>query len=270
LTARGFPLGLLFTDLDGTLLDHHSYQPSEEALEAVADLRRSGVWTIPVSSKTRAELIHLSETAAFAALAVVEGGAVLVDTDGSSEVVGLPRSRLVEILEEIRSRGVGVRGFSAMPVAEVCARTGLSDAAARRAMEREASEPFVVTEPDPPGATRLVELAATLGVGLERGGRFWHLVGRDVDKGAAVGRVLDRLDPERSLPTAAVGDAWNDLPMLAAVDHAFLLGEAVTPEETPPGVLRLPTVGPEGFCDAIRRLRNGPWKFAGPGPGSIS
>lgn len=46
---------LLFTDLDGSLLDHHDYdwKPAEPWLDA---LRQAGVAVIPVTSKTRSEL----------------------------------------------------------------------------------------------------------------------------------------------------------------------------------------------------------------------
>ena len=49
---------LVFTDLDGTLLDHDSYrwQPAAPWLER---LRLSNVMVIPVTSKTRAELMPL-------------------------------------------------------------------------------------------------------------------------------------------------------------------------------------------------------------------
>ncbi|WP_340638223.1 hypothetical protein [Salinicola tamaricis] len=49
---------LVFTDLDGSLLDHHSYdwQPAAPWLERLA---AAGVPVIPTTSKTRAELLAL-------------------------------------------------------------------------------------------------------------------------------------------------------------------------------------------------------------------
>ena len=46
---------LIFTDLDGSLLDHHSYSYSA-AGPLLEDLRTADVPVIPVTSKTRAEL----------------------------------------------------------------------------------------------------------------------------------------------------------------------------------------------------------------------
>ncbi len=51
--------------------------------------------------------------------------------------------------------------------------------------------------------------------------------------------------------TAAVGDAWNDLPMLRAVGVGVLLGERVPPAEIPDGILRVESLGPVGFVRAI-------------------
>ena len=55
--AEGKATGVVFTDLDGTLLDHNTYDygPARPALEA---LGRRGVVLVLCSSKTRAELLH--------------------------------------------------------------------------------------------------------------------------------------------------------------------------------------------------------------------
>jgi mannosyl-3-phosphoglycerate phosphatase len=49
------PSHLVFTDLDGTLLDHHTYG-WKEAVAALEHCRKNGVPVILVSSKTRAEM----------------------------------------------------------------------------------------------------------------------------------------------------------------------------------------------------------------------
>jgi len=52
------PFFLVFTDLDGTLLDHNTYG-WEEAIPALELCRTRGVPVILVSSKTRAEMAAL-------------------------------------------------------------------------------------------------------------------------------------------------------------------------------------------------------------------
>jgi mannosyl-3-phosphoglycerate phosphatase len=49
---------LIYTDLDGTLLDHHTYS-FEAAIPALAMLKKSGIPVIPCTSKTRSETTHL-------------------------------------------------------------------------------------------------------------------------------------------------------------------------------------------------------------------
>lgn len=248
--------GILFTDLDGTLLDHDTYRTSSEALRLVAELAAAGIWTVPVTSKTAAEVEELERTGAFAPMAVAEGGAVVLDSQRRSRVVGRPRCELTRVLVQLRDEGWRVRGMSEMSVDEVGDRTGLSSDAARRAMERMASEPFVLESPHgEPWESSLRRRAHELGAELSRGGRFWHLTGRNVDKGTGVAAVVERIDPERQLVTGAIGDAWNDLPMLAAVDLGFVLGAAVDDSDLPPGVRRIEVTGPAGFSLAARCFR---------------
>jgi len=131
---------------------------------------------------------------------------------------------------------------------EVGELTGLSLEAARLAMDRLASEPFISTSYIHQEA--LERCVAEEGATVTRGGRFWHLLGAGVDKGRAVAEVLSRLNLEDGVPTAAVGDAWNDLPMLERVGRAYLLGEAVSKEDVPAGVTHILSVGPSGFVQA--------------------
>lgn len=243
--------GLLFTDLDGTLLDHDTYRPSPDALRTVERLADHGVLTVPVSSKTAPEIRQLARTARLPEVAVAEGGAVLVLGD-LVRPLGTPRSRLLEALDRLRGAGWQVSGMSEMSVEEVSRRTGLDRSASMLAMDRQASEPFVFNALSTPLSVDEVERRlAALDVEVTRGGRFWHLVGRGVDKGAGVEAVCHHYRWTDRTHTAAVGDAWNDLPMLRAVGVGVLLGGRLAPEEVPDGILRVESLGPAGFVRAI-------------------
>ena len=247
--------GVIFTDLDGTLLDFRTYQPSPPAVAMLRDLANLRILVIPVSSKTAAEVRPLMAELGLVGPAVVEGGPVIVLEEGSEKVTGPCRADLIAVLYQLRDRGWAVRGMSEMSVEEVMELTGLGDAAARRAMTRSASEPFVLTgEPSGFEEGNLVEATAELGASVARGGRFRHLLGRGIDKGAGVREVLSVITAVEGIKTAAIGDAWNDLPMLEEVDLGFLLGNVVEPEAVPPGVTRLERTGPQGFVDAVGRI----------------
>lgn len=257
--------GVVFTDLDGTLLDFHTYLPSPAAIALLRDLEEMCIQVIPVSSKTSAEVRPLMAELGLAGPAVAEGGPVIVLEDGSDSVTGPCREDLVTVLHQLQDRGWGVRGMSEMSVEEVMEMTGLGDGAARRAMTRTASEPFVLTdEPSPALTAGVADAIAELGASLARGGRFRHLIGRGVDKGAGVRAVLAMIPTVDRVKTAAIGDAWNDLPMLEEAELGFLLGNAVKPEAVPPGVTRLERTGPQGFIDAVGRIL-GTWNAAIPG-----
>ena len=257
--------GAVFTDLDGTLLDFHTYLPSPPAVALLRELEEMQIRVIPVSSKTSAEVRPLMKELGLSGPAVLEGGPVIVWEDGSESVTGASRADLLYVLHQLQIRGWAVRGMSAMSVGEVMELTGLGDAAARRAMTRSASEPFVMgNDPSPSCMADIAEAIGELGAVLARGGRFLHLLGKGVGKGVGVRSVLSAIQIGDWVGTAAIGDSWNDLSMLEETEIGFLLGNAVEPEAVPPGVTRLVQTGPMGFIDAVGRIL-GRWNIAIPG-----
>ena len=245
--------GVLFSDLDGTMLDARTFQPGEATLRALELLDAAGVALVPVSSKTAAELHRVPGLRGRWPLAVMEGGAVLVHREGPPELLGRSRAELVEVLRELRDEGWPVRGFSQMDPGEVSRLTGLPEQAARAALDRLASEPFVFGGVGDAGlAAELSGRAAELGCRVVRGGGVWHLLGRGVDKGSGVERTLQRCRSLRGGVSGAVGDAWNDLDMFRRVDRAYLLGSLVQDAELPENVVRIPEPGPRGFLRAVR------------------
>jgi mannosyl-3-phosphoglycerate phosphatase len=239
--------GLLLTDLDGTLLDHHTYRPSPRAVSIIAEFARAGVSTIPVTSKTAAEVVELLPELRCSPWAVVEGGGAVVRPDGRVEPTDARgRDLLIDALAAVAADGFEVRGAHQMDPEEFASRTGLSLDRASRALDRHASEPFVFVGGDSQQGA-MVSALRNRGVSVTRGGRFWHLQHSGVTKAVGAEKVLRLLGAPSGTPTAAVGDAWNDLPLLDWVDHGFLLGDVVAPEDVPAGVHRIATFGPAGF-----------------------
>lgn len=259
---------VIFTDLDGTLLDHETYS-ADAAADALARATRDGVPVVLCSSKTLAEMrplarrLHLPE----APLIVENGGAVWFpsswtlpdgapprDADGVV-VLGATSAALRPLLETLAARvGCALRGFSAMTDAEVAERTGLPEASAALARRRGFSEPFVCD-----GAAietaRLDAEARGLGARVTRGGRFFHLTGQS-DKGAAV--QLVRRAVGGTPTTLGLGDAPNDLPLLQAVDAAVIVPQihrGPHPELVAalPQASQAPAPGPAGWNAAVLR-----------------
>jgi mannosyl-3-phosphoglycerate phosphatase len=256
---------VFLTDLDGTLLDPDSYSTSHEAIEVIEQLADQGIVTIPVTSKTASEVEAISSDLGLPSTAVVEGGAVLLESDGSTRVFGRSARELRDILRALKEEGWELRGLSEMTVAEVRRLTGLDEESARRALQRLGSEPFLVQLQSEEELSFLTRRITEHGARMVRGGRFFHLLDRSIGKRFALGWLHDLFPNLVGTPSGAVGDAWNDLGMLSVVDRGFLLGSAVHDDHIPEGVIRVAEVGPEGFvfaaerfieyCRIVRRLR---------------
>ena len=67
---------VVFTDLDGTLLDHYPYS-YEPALERLGQLAELDIAVIPTTSKTRAEVALLREELQLNTPFIVENGAAI-------------------------------------------------------------------------------------------------------------------------------------------------------------------------------------------------
>ncbi|MBU4565857.1 MAG: HAD-IIB family hydrolase [Desulfarculus sp.] len=257
---------VIFSDLDGTLLDHHtySYQP---ALPALGELKRRGIPLVLCSSKTRAEMIPLhAELGLDAPIITENGGGVFAPQDNTVAKgdawrdagegwrvleIGLPIDELRQRMEGFKDE-LGLKGFSDLSNHEVAKLTGLSKEQAARAREREFNEPLLPPDDNEAGKA-LTEAAEEAGLQLTQGGRFWHLLGGG-DKGKAV-RLLSVLyakhDPE--LVTMALGDAPNDLSMLEAVERPVLVAQpgGGHAEVALEGLIREPLAGPAGFNHAV-------------------
>ena len=66
----------IYTDLDGTLLDHHTYA-FDEALETIKALKDRGIPIIPCTSKTRAEMVGLMQAMGIDGPMIIENGAAI-------------------------------------------------------------------------------------------------------------------------------------------------------------------------------------------------
>jgi mannosyl-3-phosphoglycerate phosphatase len=265
-TAAGF----VVSDLDGCLLDAETYA-FDAARPALRALAEAGCPLVLCSGKTRAEIEPLAAAMGLGAPFIVENGGAIVFPPGSFEgavpgavalpgagdvvSLGAPRGALVQALREIADEaGVAVRGFADLDVSEVQALTGLPTDAARRALQREYDEPFLVDSPDAPG--RLEAAAARRGLSVTHGGRFHHLMGGS-DKGLAV-RTLRAVYAlgGRGGACVGLGDAETDLPLLRAVDRPIVVPArdgrvaALLARELDAAELA-PAPGPEGWNAAL-------------------
>jgi len=262
---------VVFTDMDGTLLDHdtYSYDAARPALEL---LRREGVPLVICTSKTRVEIekfrVELDISDPFIS---ENGGAIFVpkgyfatpfehDKEAGEYVVielGTPYDRLREVLSEVaRATGCEIRGFGDMTAQEVSEDSGLDIESAELSKVRGYDEPFKIVSKDERCFENVLEEIQNRGLGYTTGGRYSHIMG-DNDKGKAVSILADIFRHEYDeLTTIGLGDSLNDLPMLEAVDVPVLVQK---PDKTYEprikiDVMRAGGVGPKGWNSALMEI----------------
>lgn len=262
---------LVATDLDACLLDEQSYS-WDAARPALERLVGEGALLVLASSKTRAEMQPLAAALGSRPPLIVENGGALVVPPGrlralpslpcgpDGELVvalGVARRELARALGEIgAATGARLVGFSDLDATAVARLTGLSPAAAARALERDFDEPFLLEA----GATAeaVVAAAERRGLRVTRGGRFFHLSGPS-DKGAALLRLLELLAADgQEFETLALGDSPNDLELLRAADRAVIVPHAGGPDPALvaalPRAVVAPAPGPVGWNRAVLEL----------------
>ena len=262
---------IIFTDLDGSLLNHEDYSFAE-ATPSLHRIKQSGIPLIMTTSKTRREVELLQQEMGMREPVIVENGGGIFFPHGYRNLmivtkeqrddytvigIGTTYSRVRDFLEKISVR-FEIRGFGDMGPAEIAGLTGLPIERAALAKEREYTEPFSMERPDDIGL--LSDLAAEEGLKVTRGGRFHHLMGMEQDKGKAVRIVCDifRRNSGTELTTIGLGDSENDLPMLERVDIPVLIprpGKGYLDIRLP-GMIRAKEAGARGWNDVVQRLLN--------------
>ena len=214
---------IVFTDLDGTLLDHNNYS-YDGALPALHFLRKNGIPLILASSKTAAEIIKLRKELGFQHCeAIVENGAGILEPEVDYISDTTTHQKLIAVLDtlptELRSC---FQGFSDWSVQDVMEKTGLSEDGAALAKQRQFSEPGLWSGSDSQYIAFLNALEAK-GASIQQGGRFTTLSFGD-DKADAVQAIKVRYaETGTVLYSIALGDAPNDIAMLKSADFGIII-----------------------------------------------
>ncbi|MBW8319630.1 MAG: HAD-IIB family hydrolase [Arenimonas sp.] len=251
---------VVFTDLDGTLLDHETYA-YDAALPALAALKARAIPLVLASSKTEAEMRPIAAAIGTDQPMIVENGAGIAN-------MALPRGEetnhyesLRRFLQTLPQHLVGLfEGFGDWSVEEVARRTGLEPAAAALARQRRFSEPGLFS-----GSTEqkadFSSLLDAIGYQAVQGGRFLTLMPK-TSKAERMAELIAHYrrtttEPVRSI---ALGDAPNDLAMLEAADRGVIIANPahaplpVTERERHGFISRSQKAGPQGWNESILQL----------------
>ncbi|WP_413693085.1 HAD-IIB family hydrolase [Psychromonas sp. KJ10-2] len=276
---------LVFTDLDGTLLDHYTYQ-TDDAQEMIDKLKQDNIAIIPNSSKTFPEIELIRQQLSLHSPFITENGAAIYipvnyfeqqpsDTrlEGQYWVKSFSHSseHWQSLLKEFAGDFANFyQGFSEMSVSELMALTDLSEDNAKMAKQRQYSEPLHWTG-DQATQTKFVACMEKQGANVLQGGRFLHISGH-CNKGqaqqwlaqqysqyAALSSQSEKalIAPHDEIITIALGDGKNDIAML---EQATIAVQIKSPVHDFPSLERNNNIyqsrqyGPAGWAECLQEI----------------
>ncbi len=226
---------IIFTDLDGTLLDHetYSFHSAENALRLI---KKGNIPLIICTSKTRAEIEYWNDVLSNHHPFIAEnGGGIFIpktyfpfeilhdfSTDNYDVIeLGTKKGLVHETMNDLIKK-FHIKSFLDMSAEEIAQDADLPIDQAKRAKQREYSIPFKILDNDQIDA--VIQEIRDRDLQYTVGGRYYHLIG-DVDKGEATKTLLYLLKKRTESMTTSIGigDSENDFPMLDIVDQPYLV-----------------------------------------------
>lgn len=266
-----YPLKLLiFTDLNGTLLDReYGFEPAEQALDQI---KKYQVPLILCTSKTRGQTEIYRGFLNVRDPIIVENGGAVHFPPGSFPLGRLPAGCLYEngdyilelskrakyllpmLLEAAKDVGIEVETIYDMTVEKIMEITGMSRDESELAKDRSYTIYFLC----PRRRDELFTELKRRGLKPTWGSYFCHL-GATNSKGQAAHKLtaLYRELGFLGLITAGFGDNMNDLPLLQTVNLPFLVekpGGGYAAEVDFEGLIKLRGVGPVGWNEGVMDL----------------
>ena len=263
---------IVFTDMDGTLLNHQDYDFSD-ALNTLSRLRERDIKVIPNTSKTFAEMQVLCDKIGLEQAFIIENGAAIYlpqhwfsycpsscRVQGKYFVKEFARSRrhALDILKQIAPAFKSeFEAFSDISTARIASLTGLNPAHAALAAQRGYAEPIVWLSSDS-RRDEFIERLREAGGHVVRGGRFIHL-GDHCDKSSAMQWACELFSQyfKQAHISLALGDGMNDQQMLESADVSCVIKSPVNPPlivNKQTHLYRSETSGALGWAHMIERI----------------
>ncbi len=267
----GFQLSkqyIIFTDLDGTLLNHSDYL-YKDALPALNLIKKEKIPLIFTTSKTRAEVELLQREIGIKEPFIVENGGGIFFPKGYRNFniegeeregyillkLGVDYGHIRDVFKKLKVR-YPIKGFGDMTVYEVSEITGLPIEMATLAKEREFTEPFILENENL--LPLLEKEVKKYRLKITKGGRFYHLIGENQDKGKAVNITKDIFvkNSWKNSKTVGLGDSKNDIPLLETVDIPVLIKKESGSYEdiNLPNLIKSMHSGSKGWNEVILNL----------------
>ncbi|GJM12256.1 MAG: mannosyl-3-phosphoglycerate phosphatase [Pseudohongiella sp.] len=249
---------IVFTDLDGGLMEHETYsiEPAREALDEIANRQ---IQLILNSSKTAAEMTTIQELLDLHCPFICENGAALHGTAASVIEFGPRRDTWLPEVHALRGQHeYSFQGFSDWSTTDISAITGLSKPQAEQARSRIYSEPILWRDSEA-SLLKFQNQLRDMNLRLLQGGRFQSIQGSYDKSDALRSMVVEQRQKNSQQPliTVALGDSPNDAAMLNAADVAVIIKSAKSslihcPE--PKKLIHTKKPGPAGWNEAILEI----------------
>lgn len=249
---------LVVTDLDGSLLDHHTYSYAA-ASKALNLLKKHAIPLILNSSKTAAEIKQLRISLNNDFPYIVENGAGIYLENNELIKLGIERATVLETLNQLREEhSFKFTGFADMSIDELVNATSLVPEAAELAKQRDFTEPLQWNDNEKQ-YDFLCSLLVQKNLTAVKGGRFVS-ISSAVNKGKALNWLRNHYSENTNKPIKiiALGDGENDLPMLEQADYPILIR---SPAHSLPSIkldklIITNELGPEGWNNSLIELLN--------------
>jgi len=256
---------IIFSDLDGTFLDHKTYS-FQKSIEGVNLLVQKGFTLVFVSSKTFLEMKSLHQKLKLSSPFIFEnGGGIAFYEQNEYRKIFLGKKidellNYLPILEKLFSNKIFP--ISEMSAEKISTITGLPLERAKLAKTREVSCPFITEKKIDLDITEIKnfnEKLTSLNIQITKGGRFYHLISKDTGKGNAIKKIISFYKKKynnQKIKSVAIGDSENDLSMLELVDYPFLVkkNNGIHIKNNIKDVIKIDKIGPEGFTEAIKKI----------------
>ena len=209
----------VFTAIEGTLLDFETFDwsASRPILER---LSAAGTPVVPVTVMTLDEIEPLAREMGFRHAMIIEAGGAIARWKNHAwevEPCGPDADTLLDLVSTIEDRsGADLTVYSVLPEEEASRLSGRTGTMLRCSTRRHFSEPFVMERGDIAAVTKA---AASLGLTIERGKRFYHLC-----RPGAETEIVNRVRAELQCDVAiALGGSPLDAELLACSEIPIIV-----------------------------------------------
>ena len=211
---------LIFSDLDGTLLDHNDYT-FEQALPALDWIKKKNIPLILASSKTYEEMLQFQSKLTIDHPFIFENGSGI---HYQKKIIqfGFNLSLIHDKIDPLK-REFNFNFYSKLNVEEAIKLTGLSRQQAKASQNRLFSDPIIWLDREEK-QYEFINIVSELGFNVIKGGRFLTICSHH-DKSNALKWIKNEYEKqhETSFLTIGLGDGENDIKMIEASNIKILI-----------------------------------------------